>query len=110
MDEQDRSDHATNVTETDGNITAVGDIVERLQKSGERPYCYCALFKGYAAEALEAADEIERLQVQVRGQALQLLVAHSELLGLYDLTMDDRHTPDETDAIRQQHSDYVDES
>lgn len=39
-----------------------GDIVERLQKSGERPYCYCALFKGYAAEALEAADEIQRLR------------------------------------------------
>jgi hypothetical protein len=38
------------------------DIVDRLRKSGERPYCYCALFKGYAAEALEAADEIERLR------------------------------------------------
>jgi hypothetical protein len=75
MGEQDRSDHATNVTETDANITAVGDIVDdktphllggdivdRLRKSGERPHCYCALFKGYAAEALEAADEIERLR------------------------------------------------
>jgi N6-adenosine-specific RNA methylase IME4 len=28
MDEQDRSDHATNVTATDANITAVGDIVD----------------------------------------------------------------------------------
>jgi hypothetical protein len=40
----------------------VNDIVDRLRKSGERPYCYCALFKGYAAEAIEAAAEIERLQ------------------------------------------------
>lgn len=30
MDEQNRSDHATNVTAADGNVTAVSDIVERL--------------------------------------------------------------------------------
>jgi hypothetical protein len=99
MGEQDRSDDATNVTETDANITAVGDIVDdktphllggdivdRLRKSGERPYCYCALFKGYAAEALEAADEIERLRAIITRQGMELLIAHSEALGLYDLT------------------------
>lgn len=30
MDGQNRSDHATNVTAADGNVTAVSDIVERL--------------------------------------------------------------------------------
>lgn len=53
--------------------------------------------------------EIEGLRSQVRSQALELLVAHSEALGLYDITMV-CHTPDETDAIRQQHGDYVEEA
>jgi hypothetical protein len=40
-----------------------------------------------------AADEIERLRAEVRSQALELLVAHSEALNLYDLT-----TPTEQEA------------
>jgi hypothetical protein len=60
MGEQDRSDHATNVTETDANITAVGDIVERLTM----------LFWSMKDEGrvqdkntiADAIDEIERLR------------------------------------------------
>lgn len=40
----------------------------------------------YGQAILEAADEIERLRVEVRSQALELLVAHSEALDLYNLT------------------------
>jgi hypothetical protein len=71
----------------------MSDIVDRLRKSGERPHCYCALFKGYAAEALEAADEIQRLRAIITRQGMELLIAHSEELDLYDLT-----TPTDTEA------------
>lgn len=82
-----------------------GDIVELLRTVIATPHGVDI----WTTTALEAADEIERLRAQVRSQALELLVAHSEALGLYDITMV-CHTPDETDAIRQQHSDYVDEA
>jgi hypothetical protein len=35
---------------------------------------------------LEAANEIERLRAIITRQGMELLVAHSEALGLYDLT------------------------
>jgi S-methylmethionine-dependent homocysteine/selenocysteine methylase len=84
MGEQDRSDHATNVTETEANITAVGDIVERLTM-----LFWSMKDEGRVQDKNTLADaiaEIERLQAQVRKQAMELLVAHSEALGLYDLT------------------------
>jgi hypothetical protein len=84
MGEQDRSDHATNVTETDANITAVGDIVERLTM-----LFWSMKDEGRVQDKNTLADaiaEIERLQAQVRKQAMELLIAHSEALGLYDLT------------------------
>jgi hypothetical protein len=84
MGEQDRSDNATNVTETDANITAVGDIVERLTM-----LFWSMKDEGRVQDKNTLADaiaEIERLQAQVRKQAMELLVAHSEALGLYDLT------------------------
>jgi hypothetical protein len=95
MGEQDRSDHATNVTETDANITAVGDIVDDKTPhllGGDivdrlRHMAWLAPEgEPYADALLEAADEIERLQSQVRKQGMELLIAHSEALGLYDLT------------------------
>jgi HAMP domain-containing protein len=94
MGEQDRSDHATNVTETDANITAVGDIVDDQTPHPLSPDIVDRLRSehyhidrdGFDCISCEAADEIERLQSQVRKQALELLVAHSEALGLYDLT------------------------
>jgi hypothetical protein len=84
MGEQDRSDHATNVTETDANITAVGDIVERLTM----------LFWSMKDEGrvqdkntlADAIDEIQRLRAIITRQGMELLIAHSEALGLYDLT------------------------
>lgn len=57
----------------------------------------------------DAISEIERLQVQVRRQAFELMIAHSEAAGLYGITMDDQHSVDETGVISQQHSDYVGE-
>jgi hypothetical protein len=58
------------------------DIVERL-----RHMAWLAPEGGpYADALLEAADEIQRLRAQIRSQALELLIAHSEALGLYDLT------------------------
>jgi S-methylmethionine-dependent homocysteine/selenocysteine methylase len=84
MGEQDRSDHATNVTETEANITAVGDIVERLTM-----LFWSMKDEGRVQDKNTLADaiaQIERLQAQVREQAMELLIAHSEALGLYDLT------------------------
>lgn len=62
------------------------DIVERLRRwndqevsthwegcSNVHPVCQMML----------AADEIERLRAQVRSQALELLVCHSEQAGMY---------------------------
>jgi hypothetical protein len=62
------------------------DIVTRLRRwndsmvsahwegcSNVHPVCQMAL----------AADEIERLRAQVRRQALELMVCHSEQMGLY---------------------------
>jgi hypothetical protein len=87
----DTTDHGTPIGSTPLAVQPprrpnMDDIVDRLRKSEERPYCYCALFKGYAAEALEAADEIQRLRAIITRQAMELLIAHSEALGLYDLT------------------------
>lgn len=74
--------------------------IERLQG-------WQATAAGLSQDISNAEDEIERLQVQVRGQAFELMIAHSEAAGLYGITMDDQHTPDETCFIKQQHSDYV---
>ena len=84
MDEQTPHPLGGNNSQTPNLLSP--DIVDRLRKSGERPHCYCALFAGYAAEALEAADEIQRLRAIITRQGMELLIAHSEALGLYDLT------------------------
>lgn len=57
----------------------------------------------------DAIAEIERLQGEVQAKAFELMIAHSEALNLYDITMGEQHTPDETYVIKQQHSDYVQE-
>jgi hypothetical protein len=71
MGEQDRSDHATNVTETDANITAVGDIVDDKTPHPLSPDIVDRLRhmawlapegEPYADALLEAADEIQRLR------------------------------------------------
>jgi hypothetical protein len=41
------------------------------------------VFEWDAATFNEAANEIERLRAQVRRQALELMVCHSEQMGLY---------------------------
>jgi hypothetical protein len=70
--------------------------------------CTCLLCLAWQ-ERCRLTDEIQRLRAQVRRQALELLVAHSEAHNLYDITMNDQHTPDETGVISQQHGDYVEE-
>jgi hypothetical protein len=70
MDEQDRSDHAANVTETDANITAVGDIVDDKTPhllGGDivdrlRSEHYHIDRDGFNCISCDAADEIERLR------------------------------------------------
>jgi hypothetical protein len=47
--------------------------------------CTCLLCLAWQ-ERCRLTAEIQRLQAQVRSQALELLVAHSEALGIYDLT------------------------
>jgi hypothetical protein len=84
MGEQDCSDHATNVTATDANITAVGDIVERLTM-----LFWSMKDEGRVQDKNTLADaiaEIERLRAIITRQGMELLIAHSEALGLYDLT------------------------
>jgi hypothetical protein len=44
------------------------------------------VFEWDAATFNEAADEIERLRAIITRQGMELLIAHSEALGLYDLT------------------------
>jgi hypothetical protein len=91
------------------------DIVERLRQHIKHPRMvhsthWDGCIDSHPTCALAwALDEVERLQAQVRSQALELLVAHSENLGLYDLTMGEQHTPDETGVISQQHGDCVEE-
>jgi hypothetical protein len=58
------------------------DIVERL-----RHMAWLAPEGEPCADALlEAADEIQRLRAIITRQGMELLIAHSEALGLYDLT------------------------
>jgi hypothetical protein len=64
------------------------DIVDRLRSEH-----YHIDRDGSDCISCGAADEIERLRAEVRSQALELLVAHSEALNLYDLT-----TPTEQEA------------
>jgi hypothetical protein len=46
----------------------------------------------YADALRKAAAEIRKLRIQVQQQALDLLVAHSEILGLYDdQCVEDKH-------------------
>jgi hypothetical protein len=98
MGEQDRSDHAANVTETDANITAVGDIVDDQTPNPLSPddivERLTMLFWSMKDEGqvqdkntlADAADEIQRLRAIITRQGMELLVAHSEALGFYDLT------------------------
>jgi HAMP domain-containing protein len=66
----------------------VDDIVDQLRNLAS------ALERNQGrSTVVAAADEIERLRAEVRSQALELLVAHSEALDLYDLT-----TPTEQEA------------
>jgi hypothetical protein len=98
MGEQDRSDHATNVTETDADITAVGDIVDdktpHLLTPDDIVERLTMLFWSMKDEGrvqdkntiADAIDEIQRLRAIITRQGMELLIAHSEALGLYDLT------------------------
>ena len=65
------------------------DIVEELRTFAE----VVDMSKGSAQLVMlsgdvfsTAADEIERLREVVQRQAMELLVAHSQALGLYDIT------------------------
>jgi hypothetical protein len=98
MREQDRSDHATNVTATDANITAVGDIVDdktpHLLTPDDIVERLTMLFWSMKDEGrvqdkntiADAIDEIQRLRAIITRQGMELLIAHSEALSLYDLT------------------------
>jgi hypothetical protein len=86
------------------------DIVDRLRQHIKHPAMrarthWDGCIDSHPTCALAwALDEVERLQAQVRSQALELLVAHSEALNLYEITTPSKNGTivTETERLQQQ--------